>query len=350
METEQWHPGKLLEVSGAYWRTCTLHAAVKLDVFTAIGKSRLTAESIAEKLGADVDGTTRLLNALTAMALLKKEDDQFANTDAGATFLSKASPRYIGHMIMHHHHLVESWSRLDEAVLTGRPIRTRAIFDDPVHREAFLMGMFNNAMLLAPRLVREFDLSDRKHLLDLGGGPGTYAIYFCMENPQLKATVFDLPTTRPFAEKTIERFDMTGRIDFVDGDYVTQDINGQYDVVWMSHVLHGEGPEVCREMIRKAVAVLEPGGMIIIHDFILDNTMDGPMFPALFTLNMLLGTKTGRSYSEAQITDMLEAAGVEDIQRHPFRGPTDSGVIIGKHISRHMAGNQFGPKMRNIRG
>ena len=191
------------------------------------------------------------------------------------------------------------------------------------------MGMFNNAMIMAPRLVKEFDLSDKKHLLDLGGGPGTYAVHFCKENPNIKATVYDLPSTRPFAEKIIKQFEMTGRIDFQEGNYLEQDIVGQYDVIWMSHILHGEGPDVCRGLILKAVTVLEPGGMIIIHDFILDNSMDGPLFPALFSLNMFLGTSSGQSYSQAQITDMLHGAGVKRIQRHPFRGPTESGIITG---------------------
>ncbi len=329
MNDNQWHPGTLLETSGAYWKTCTLHAGVKLDVFTAIGGETRSGREIAEKRNMDVDGTTRLLDALAALALLVKTGNKFSNSDASRTFLSKDSPKYIGHMIMHHHYLVESWSRLDEAVRTGGPVRTRATFEDPEQREAFLMGMFNNAMLMAPGLVRQLDLSSRKHLLDLGGGPGTYAIHFCQDNPTLRATVYDLPTTRPFAEKTIDRFGLGERIDFQDGNYVEQGISGTYDVVWMSHVLHGEGPEDCRKMIEKAVDVLTPGGMIIIHDFILDDTMDGPVFCALFSLNMLLGTQSGQSYSEAQLRDMLKGAGVKEIKRHSFRGPTDSGILTG---------------------
>ena len=76
------------------------------------------------------------------------------------------------------------------------------------------MGMFNMAMNTAPRLVPLADLSGRRRLLDLGGGPGTYAIHFCRHNPDLQATVFDLPTTRPFALKTIERFGLGDRVGF----------------------------------------------------------------------------------------------------------------------------------------
>ena len=82
-------------------------------------------------------------------------------------------------------------------------------------------------------------------------------------------------------------------------------------------------------IIQKTVDALEPGGMIIIHDFILNNSLDGPLFPALFSLNMLLGTESGQSYSEEQIIAMLAAAGAGDIRRIAIKSPNDSGIIVG---------------------
>ena len=329
MSDKELNPGKLLEISGQYWRTCTLHAGVKLDVFSIIGKQPLTAADIATKSGANQRAMDMLLNALTAMGLLIKSDNTFANTEISNLFLSKTSPRYVGYMIMHHHHLVESWARLDQAVKTGSSVRTRASFSDEEKRESFLMGMFNAAMGTAPLLVKRIDLSGRKHLLDLGGGPGTYAIHFCLENPGLAATVYDLATTKPFAEKTIKKFGLSDRIRFVDGDYVEKDITGSYDVAWLSHILHGEGPETCREMIQKTVGALKPEGLLIVHDFVLNNSMDGPLFPALFSLNMLLGTDTGQAYSEKQIMDLLDSTGLKDIRRIIVDTPNDSGIIVG---------------------
>ena len=323
------NPGQLLEISGYFWKTCALHAAVKLDVFTVIGDKQITAGQVSHKLNGAQRGVERLLDALTAMDLLQKSDGKYANTSLGKTFLAKGSPKYMGHIIMHHHNLLESWSQLDQAVLSGRPVRTRASSNNDEWRESFLMGMFNLAMGLAPKIVPLIDLSSRRHLLDLGGGPGTYAIHFCMNNSRLKATVYDLPTTRPFAEKTIERFKLADRIQFSDGNYLKDPIEGRYDAIWLSHILHGEGPEDCRMIIKKAVGALEPGGIIIIHDFILNNSMDGPIFPALFSLNMLLGTDSGQSYSEDQIKDMLADAGVKNMRRIAVQSPNDSGIIIG---------------------
>lgn len=329
MKSEEWNPGKLLGISGSYWQGCTLHAAIKLDLFTVIGDRQLSGNELAKELKGDVRATTMLLNALAAMQLLTSRNNKYSNSPAAKIFLCKDSAKYVGYMIMHHHHLVESWSRLDEAVKAGRPVRTRVSQSDEVRRESFLMGMFNMAMNLAPIIVKQVDLKSRRRLLDLGGGPGTYAIHFCLNNPDLGATVYDLPTTKPFAEKTIGNFGLNDRIAFVPGNYVDGPIPGTYDAAWLSHILHGEGPEDCEKIIEKTVSALESGGMILIHDFILNNGMDGPLFPALFSLNMLLGTASGQSYSEEQLTQMLRKAGVKEIRRIPVQTPNDSGIIAG---------------------
>jgi SAM-dependent methyltransferase len=329
MDTRAWSPDKLLKVSGYYWKSFALHAAIKLGIFTIISSEELTGEDIAQRLGAKKRGVVMLLNALAAMNLLVKKGDRYSNTPSSISFLSKDSPEYMGHIIMHHHHLALSWSKLDEAVRTGGPMRTRSSGSDEECRESFLMGMFNIAMNLAPRLVNTIDISDRRHLLDLGGGPGTYALHFCLNNPGLRATVYDLPTTGPYAVKTIERFGLTERISFVAGDYLKEDIPGSYDVVWLSQILHAEGPEDCQRIIGKAASVLEPGGLLLIHEFILDNTMDGPLHPALFSLNMLLGTENGRSYSEGEIMEMLARAGGREIKRISPQFPIESGIIAG---------------------
>jgi len=325
------NPGELLEISGYFWKTCALHAAVKLDVFTVIGDVHLTVEEISQKLSGSQRGMIRLLNALTAMDLLVKTDGKYANNPSGKTFLAKDSAKYIGHIIMHHHHLLESWSQLDQAVLSGRPVRNKASFSDDEWRKSFLLGMFNLAMGMAPKIVPLIDLSSKRHLLDLGGGPGTFAIHFCLANPGLKAVVYDLETTRPFAERTIKKFNISDRIDFLPGNYITDDnIEADlFDAAWLSHILHGEGPKQAREIIGKAVTALSPGSKIFIHEFILNDTMDGPLFPALFSMNMYLGTPGGQSYSETQLRDMLKAHGVKDIKRLSFVGPTQSGILSG---------------------
>jgi len=326
MEQHTWNPAELLKLSGGYWSTCALHAGVKLDLFSHSG----TVQELAQATGSSERGLEMLLNALTALELLERRGNRYAATPFAAEYLSRTSPHYLGYIIMHHHHLMAGWSNLDESVRSGAPVRSRVSHDaDESERESFEMGMFNLAMLLAPRIVSAIDLQGRKRLLDLGGGPGTYAIHFCQANPQLTATVYDLPTTRRFAEKTIASFGLSDRISFHEGDFVTADVPAGFDVAWLSHILHSEGPEACAVTLRRAVEALEPGGMLMVQEFILNDSMDGPLHPALFSLNMLIGTPEGRSYSQQQLVEMMTAAGVGSIRRLPLDLPNGAGVLAG---------------------
>jgi SAM-dependent methyltransferase len=325
-----WTPAQLLEISGGYWSTCALHAGVKLGVFTPLSAEPLAAPVLAGRINCSVRGLEMLLNALTALELLNKQGESYVATPFAAEFLSRTSPTYLGHIIMHHHHLMSGWANLDQAVQSGAPVRGRVSHEDAdSSRESFLMGMFNLAMMMAPKIVPNIDLSGRKRLLDLGGGPGTYAIHFCQYNPELSAVICDLPTTREFAEQTVERFGLAGRISFAAGDFEVEDLPGGFDVAWLSHILHGVGPEECAKILKKAVSALEPGGMLMVQEFILSDTKDAPLFPALFSLNMLLGTPEGQAYSESELIDMLTAAGATGVRRLPLELPNGSGVIAG---------------------
>ena len=326
---KEWTIGDLLSTSSAYWKGCALQAAVRLGVFTAIHSEQLQSGEISSRLDTDERGTEYLLNALSAMGLLVKDGGVYANSPAALEFLSKQSKRYIGHIILHHHHILDGWAQLDQAVKTGAPVSKRS-YGEEVERESFLMGMFNLAMGNAPKIAAQVDLSGRKRLLDLGGGPGTYAIHFCQANPGLTATIFDRVTTEPFARKTVDRFGFSDRIDFSGGDFNSDLIpGGPYDAAWLSHIMHSNGPDACRDLINKTVDVMKPGGVIMIHDFILENTKDAPEFAALFSINMLINNPEGRSYSEHELTEMLKDAGVKDIALHPFRGPNDSKILCG---------------------
>lgn len=326
---KEWTVGDLLSTSSAYWRGCSLQAGVRLGIFSVIHDRHMALAEVADRIGADRRGTEYILNALSAMGLLIKEDNLYCNTSAALRLLSKDSPAYIGHIILHHHHVLDGWAQLHEAVKTGAPVTKRS-YGEEVERESFLMGMFNLAMGLAPGIADQIDLSGRNRLLDLGGGPGTYAIHFCLANPELTAVIYDRPTTKPFAMETVARFGLTERIEFAGGDITTDLVpGGPYDAAWLSHILHSNGPEQCQQIIDKTVAALEPGGVIMVHEFILDNSKDAPEFPALFSLNMLVNNPAGRSYSNEELTAMLHNSGVGNIARHPFQGPNDSSILYG---------------------
>jgi SAM-dependent methyltransferase len=319
-----------MKASGAYWQSCALHSGVELGIFTVLHSESMTADTLAQRFSCDRRGLETLLTALCALGLLRKDGDLYASAPAVCEYLSEQSPEYFGHIVLHHQSLVPAWSRLSEAVRSGRSARESSHrTEDAAQREHFLLGMFNVACRQAGHIAAALDLRDRMRLLDLGGGPGTYAVHFCLQNPHLSAIIYDLPTTRPFAEKIIARYGLTERIQFAEGDFLQETLTGRYDVVWISQVLHAMDHEGAAVLLEKAARVLTPGGLLLIQEFILNDERDGPEHPALFGCNMLVGTESGKVYTEKELFELLRWSGASDVRRLDVDLPMGCGIVAG---------------------
>lgn len=335
--TKTWTAPEMLALSSAYWQTFALQAAVALDVFTAVEESAkeggaATVPGLAKTLACDERALGMLATALASMGFLTRDGQRLCLPDHSATYLSRNSEAYIGYIIKHHIHITPAWAKLAEAVKTGRSVRalSSSDTDDADERESFLLGMFNVAMNQAERIASALDLTGRKRLLDLGGGPGTYAVFFCRANPGLTATIFDRPTSEPIARQVVTRFGLEDRVVFAGGDFLHDSLPQGFDVAWLSQVLHGESPEDAARLVARAASVLNPGGLLIIQEFVLDDDGAGPEHPALFSLNMLVGTEGGQAYTWSEITSMLRAAGAVAVERLNVDLPQGCGILIGR--------------------
>lgn len=334
---KKWTAPELLGLSSAYWPACTLQAAIALDVFTSIENmadngEEVGAFALADKLGCDRRAFAMLATALIALEFLDGDLDSLILPESAATYLSRNSEQYVGFIIKHHSHIMPAWTKLAEAVTTGTRKRENSSSDteSEAEREAFLMGMFNVAMSQAEKIAKTLNLKGKKRLLDLGGGPGTYAVFFCRENPGLCATVFDRPTSEKFARGVVKRFGLEEQVGFVGGDFLEDDLPTGYDVVWMSQILHGENPEDAAKLVAKAGKLLNPGGMIVIQEFVVDDDRRGPKHPALFGLNMLVGTMGGQAYTWYEMEAMLRDAGAVSVSRLDIALPMGCGILIGQ--------------------
>jgi len=327
---KEWTSREIVELSGTYWSCRALQVAVVLDLFTALHDGPKNEAALAGELGCEERAFAMLTGALAALGFVQRSDGMLRASDSALIYLSQKSPEYLGFIIKHHANIMPAWTRLEQAVRTGRSTAERRSIDaeDPAEREAFLMGMFNIARLQADRIAGGLDLSGRERLIDIGGGPGTYAIHFCLKNPKLKATVFDLPSTRPYAEKTIARFGLSDRIDFHAGDF-TGKIPEDYDVAWLSQVLHGESPESAATVVKNAASCLRPGGLLLVQEFLMNDDRSGPAHAALFSLNMLVQTPGGQAYSGAEVSEMFRQAGAGNIRKLDMDLPQSCAIVMG---------------------
>ncbi len=309
----------LIERIRAFQQSRALLTAIELDVFSAT-ESETTAANVAQRIGADPRATEMLLNALVALGALRKRDGLFLNTPEASRQLCGEARLALMHIV----HLWPRWSRLTECVRAGKAVgheEIRERGDD--WTEAFIAAMHRNALERAPLVVEAVGAAGVSRMLDIGGGSGAYSIAFAQANPQLRAEILDLPAVAPIAERHIDRAGVPARVKARPGDLRQNEYGSGYDLVFISAICHMLGPEENLAMLRKSYAALAPGGRVVIQDFILESDKTAPLNAALFSLNMLVGTERGSSYSEDEYGGWLREAGFAEIRRVRLPGPTN---------------------------
>lgn len=299
--------GKISEIANAYKQSQLLFTAVNADVFTPLDAPR-SAEALAEAKGWSVRGTAIFLDGLVGIGLLEKDGDQYVNTPAASACLVPGKPAYQGAIIRHTQNSWDIWAGLEESVRTGTGVR-RGQHEDPEELRDFILGMANIAMLSAPDLLEHVDPAPYRNLLDIGGGPATYTITFLRANPDMRATLFDFPGVVEIARQQVEQAGLAGRVSFIAGDCTRDELGSGYDLVLLSNVVHILGPDENAAVVRKCFDALEPGGTLIIKDFLTDPGQTGPPFSLVFAVHMLLHTDKGRTYSTGEVRAWTEAAG-----------------------------------------
>jgi len=308
---------QIMSMSRGFQVAKMLMVAVDLGLFDFLAEPK-SAGQTAAWLKADARGTGIFLNGLAALGLVDKGGDNFKNSELVSRYLVRDSENYRGAIIKHIEHTWErGWKDLKETVLLGHPpqadpekwLDARPERDEAEVR-AFIWGMHAIARDLAPQVAAKLDLSAVRRLLDLGGGPATYAINFAQANPQLQATVFDLPMPIEIAKENIGKNGLTDRVGTLAGNFLQDDIGTGYDFIWVSQILHSHDEGQCRLIIAKAVAALAPGGTLAIQDFYLNADGASPTGAAMFGVHMLAVTPRGRAYTHDEVAEWMQAAGL----------------------------------------
>jgi SAM-dependent methyltransferase len=321
-------PKTLMELATAFQRSRPLLTAFELGLFTALNSEARSSGETAEVLGTDPHATDRLMNALVALGLLDKQDGRFRNTALAESHLVKGRPDYLAGL-GHTNHLWDTWSRLSEVVRAGHPAEladTNDRGDDWLR--PFIAAMHTRGRQSSAEVVRLLDLDGVARVLDVGGGSGAYAMGFARAGRGISAVVFDLPNVIPLTRMYIAQEGLAAEVTTAVGDYLTTPLGDGFDLVFMSAVIHSNAVDDNRLLFRKAAQALNPGGRLVVQDFLMTEERDGPLMPALFALNMLVGTPEGDTYTEAEVRAWMTEAGFHAIERNDTTFGTS--VVVGR--------------------
>ncbi|HXI03855.1 MAG TPA: methyltransferase, partial [Candidatus Saccharimonadales bacterium] len=321
-------PEDLMRMIRSYQESRIVLTAIELDVFTAAG-SGSTAPEIGKKIRADARATELLLDALVALRLLGKSGGRYSATPVTERFLSARGERDARAAMRHQSSLWPRWARLTECVRTGTAVDYKEMSDrGDEWTQPFIAAMHLNAGERARVVIPAVGPAGIRKMLDVGGGSGAYSIAFAKASPDLRAEIFDLETVLPITRRHIEEAGLSDRVTTRAGDLRIDSFGSGFDLVLLSAICHAFDEAENRDLVRRCHEALAAGGRLVIQDFILDEDRTSPRMAALFSINMLVGTPGGRSYSESEYAEWMKAAGFAEVRRVPLPGMTD--LVIGR--------------------
>lgn len=323
--------GRLMDLAWGYAAPVVIATAVRYGLFELIGQRGASLEELVRRTGLSERGLRILLQALVGWRLLRRTGSRFELTPESATYLVPNRPEYRGELFLHHlEQLLPRWLRLPEVVRTGRPVPDSR---SPAERYAgFVEALFASNYPAAKALQRHLQLADRTepfHVLDLGAGSGVWGIALAEGAPLVSVTAVDWPEVLVIARKKAAAYGVSDRFRWVEGSFFEVPLGSGYDLVVLGHVLHAEGIEGVRRLLRQSYDALRPGGQLAIQEFLPDDDRSGPPLPLLFAVNMLVNTEAGDTYTLAELRGWLEEAGFEAVETLPVPAPSPM-ILAGK--------------------
>jgi len=323
-------PMAVMGISSAYWQSKVLHTAVRLDLFTRLKGRGATAKQLAAECKADPRGLEILLVAVVSLGLLSQKKGLYRNNKLSNAFLVKGSPTFQGGIVSMFDSWYPAWGDLHDAVVKGAPVVGKPHDQGPEALRNYIYGMHYRALGQGNLLSKDINFSGRKHLLDVAGGPGTFCIKFCQANPALKATVLDLPQTLEITSEIVGSFGMAERIARRPGNYLTDSFGKGYDCVLLSSMFNQESPKIIKKILKNAYRAIDPGGMILVQDQMLNREKTGPSLAALIGVNQLIHTPGGAAYSEKEVSEWMGNCGFKKVKTVKLSEPSPFVVLMGE--------------------
>jgi SAM-dependent methyltransferase len=304
--------------------------ALKLNIFEMIRTKPLTATELSDKINASERGITLLLDGLESLGYVKRKSNIYYNTKMTEKWMTDESAinfkvgfEYY-YPIMH-----ELWPYLHESVLKGEPYiefyQWLSKHSETSH--LYQQFMMNLARFFIPEMIRKLKIDKTcRRVIDIGGGHALYSIALCEKYSDLRVTIFDSPYVRPLSLENIDNAQVNDRIQFISGDYMSDDIGNGFDAAMLFNVIHEHTAEENEQLINKISKSLSDGGCIIIMDNMHEKKISKAIdfFMRMYSL-LYYHSLGGQNFSFVEISRWLKAAGCTKLERINLR---ESGLSL----------------------
>ncbi len=318
------------ELISGYQKAIIVLTANQHKIFDHLDGNPCTVEDISNDLKLSPNGAERLLNALCGLELLQKRGRLYQLPANMASYLTSSGDHSMNQWMQLSSDLLPIWNQLPGFIQNGKMIKRimDILGSDPERMENFTDAMHDKAVKATQMLAKELPLEKANSMLDVGGGPGTYALEWAKKHPDLKATVMDIPPVLEITKKYIKKYGLEDRVTTRPGDIEKDSLGEGYDLILLANILHMYNADWALATIKKAIDALQPGGRIVVHGFCIDETSTGPIEDVIFSLNIGLLTDGGNAHPVSEKIRWLEENGIKEV-RHFRVTAIPTGVVTG---------------------
>ncbi|MEM8976961.1 MAG: methyltransferase [Pseudomonadota bacterium] len=294
-----------------------LFSALNLELFGLISNGTNTTNTIASATGVPAFRIETLVAALASTGVIVRDEGTIRNAPATETYLVPGAPAYFGdyYRFQIGGQIYELMNHLDAGLIGDDDglayQRMSGWLSDPDRAEDFSRAQHAGSLGPAMMMAKKLDLTDARCLLDVAGGTGAYSIELCKRNAELSATILDFPTVIEVAKRYVTEAKLADRITLVAGDARETDWPEAQDAVLMSYLLSAVDGKDILPLFEHAFKALRPGGHLILHDFMLDESRSGPSSAALFFLQYLAHQPDAVSFTAGDLAPPLQKAGFD---------------------------------------
>ena len=307
----------------------TLLVAHELKLFPLLAETPRTLQEISQSLNLAPRAAGTLLSVCASMDFIQLTDGYYSLTTVAYEYLIETSPTsfcgYLDLMIANADSF--SYVGIKKAILTDAPIIYEGDSLYEVHDQedkdqvtrTFTKAMHSISVPAALAWPETLDLSSNKHMLDIAGGSGAHSIGATLKWSNLKATILEIAPVCKVAQEYITEYGLLEQI-YTEVRDMWNDPFPSADLHFYSFIYHNYDLEKNRFLTRKSFDSLEPGGRIIIHQWLFNDHRTGPLATAAFNVIMQIWCAGGQEYSGLELSTMLSEVGFIDIEVKPTFG------------------------------
>jgi ubiquinone/menaquinone biosynthesis C-methylase UbiE len=327
-ETKKLTPERLQQFGFAYAPPFVIGAAVNNKVFDTLEAGPKTVDQVRKQTGASARGLRVIMDALVALELLKKDrQSRYSLTPESHAFLiSEKRATLAGFFGSILPVMISRWLRLTDVVRDGRP--AVAVNQETEGTEFFSQLVETIVPMSYPGAQKLTDhlkiakANQPVRVIDLAAGSGIWGIAMAQKSPQVRVTAVDWPRMIPTTKRITGKFGVRDCFDFIEGDLSEAKFGSGYDLATLGHILHSEGEQRSRQLLRKTFRALKSGGIIAIAEWLVNDDRTKPLPSLMFSVQMLVNTEKGGTFSFNEIKKWLEAAGFKKVRKLKAPGPS----------------------------